>query len=232
MYEFTDENPAVLLILGELLTQWLRHLVPAPPLSPCHDAAEELHKLLGITSNNTTAYHPQANGMVERMHRQLKGALKARLHDSSWMNELPIVMLGLRTALREDAGCSPAELVYGTDLHLPGEMFETPRTDALPPGYLQDLKETMRNVLPPPTAYHGTRSTYSPTNLGHTGWVYVRSDGHRTPLQRPFTGPFKVIETGSKFFRIDIKGKEEHVSVDRLKTAYKDNDIFTHLNNE
>ena len=48
MYEFTDENPAVLLILGELLTQWLRHLVPAPPLSPCYDAAEELHELLVV----------------------------------------------------------------------------------------------------------------------------------------------------------------------------------------
>ena len=48
VYELTDENPAVLLILGELLTQWLRHLVPAPPLSPCHDAAEELHKLLVV----------------------------------------------------------------------------------------------------------------------------------------------------------------------------------------
>jgi transposase InsO family protein len=34
---------------------------------------------LGIQHNMTTAYHPQANGMVERAHRQLKDALRARL---------------------------------------------------------------------------------------------------------------------------------------------------------
>jgi len=31
----------------------------------------------GIQHNLTTAFHPQANGMVERLHRQLKDALRA-----------------------------------------------------------------------------------------------------------------------------------------------------------
>jgi transposase InsO family protein len=30
---------------------------------------------LGITHIQTSAYHPQSNGMVERMHRQLKAGL-------------------------------------------------------------------------------------------------------------------------------------------------------------
>jgi len=34
---------------------------------------------LGINHKLTTAYHPQANGLVERFHRQLKEALRARL---------------------------------------------------------------------------------------------------------------------------------------------------------
>ncbi|GFO45478.1 Pol polyprotein [Plakobranchus ocellatus] len=37
----------------------------------------QLNNLLGINANTTTAYHPQANGMVERLHRQLKASLKA-----------------------------------------------------------------------------------------------------------------------------------------------------------
>ncbi len=32
---------------------------------------------LGIKHVLTTAYHPQSNGMVERVHRQLKDALRA-----------------------------------------------------------------------------------------------------------------------------------------------------------
>ena len=38
--------------------------------------------LLGSKRARTTSYHPQANGMVERFHRQLNAALRA-LHDPS-----------------------------------------------------------------------------------------------------------------------------------------------------
>ena len=183
---------------------------------------QNLQKLLGISANVTTAYHPQANGMVERMHRQLKTALKARLTDSKWMDELPVVLLGIRTAWREDVNCSPAELVYGTALHIPGEFFETSRSSELAPGFLRDLQEMMRNLQPSQPEYHGSKQTYLPANLGSTGWVYVRQDSHRGPLQRPYTGPFRVIESGEKFFIVEMNGKEEHISVDRLKTAHMD----------
>ena len=32
----------------ENCSQWLRHLVPAPPLSPCYDAADKLHKFSAL----------------------------------------------------------------------------------------------------------------------------------------------------------------------------------------
>lgn len=184
---------------------------------------KQLNRLLGIQASNTTAYHPQANGLVERMHRQLKASLMARLKDANWMNELPMVMLGIRTAWREDAGCSPAELVYGTTLHIPGEFFVSPRTSTLAPGFLGNLQETMRQIQPQLPKYHTTPTTYLPADLGHTGYVYVRVDSHRKPLQRPYSGPYKVIKTGEKCFDVEIKGKKETVTVDRLKTAYKDN---------
>ncbi|GFS08701.1 Pol polyprotein [Elysia marginata] len=76
----------------------------------------QLNNLLGIEANTTTAYHPQANGMVERLHRQLKASLKARTTNSNWFPELPMVLLGIRSSWRVDPGCSPAELVYGSTL--------------------------------------------------------------------------------------------------------------------
>ena len=56
---------------------------------------------LGLKCNNTAAYHPQANGLVERMHRQLKASLRAVLEDDNWMDPLPAVLLGLGLARRQ-----------------------------------------------------------------------------------------------------------------------------------
>ena len=81
----------------------------------------ELHHLLGISAANTTAYCLQANGLVERFHRQLKDSLKARLQGPHWMDELPLVLLCIRKSWREDPGCSASDLVYGTSLRILGE---------------------------------------------------------------------------------------------------------------
>ena len=186
------------------------------------DLWRDLNKLLGIQHNTTTAYHPQANGMVERFHRQLKASLKARATHPYWMDDLPFVLLGLRTAWREDPDCSPAELVYGSSLHLPGEFLPPVTPDQTTPSseFLRRLQGYMRTALPPPPVYHGSRSTYVPANLSSTGYVYVRRDGYRKPLTRPYSGPHRILEAGDKFFIIDINGKRDSVSIDRLKVAH------------
>jgi transposase InsO family protein len=77
--------------------------------------------LLQIKHQPTTAYHPQANGMVERLHRRLKDALRARGATATWAAELPWVLLGLRSSPREDTNLSPAQALYGTPLVLPNQ---------------------------------------------------------------------------------------------------------------
>ena len=75
--------------------------------------------LLGTKRVRTTAYHPQSNGMIERFHRQYKAALKAQHNPMQWMDALPLVLLGIRSAVKQDLSTSTAELVYGTTLRLP-----------------------------------------------------------------------------------------------------------------
>jgi transposase InsO family protein len=68
---------------------------------------DSLCQHLGIQHQPTTAFHPQVNGMVERCHRRLKDALRARLAGPDQPLHLPLVLMGLRAAPTEDTGVSP-----------------------------------------------------------------------------------------------------------------------------
>ena len=82
-------------------------------------------KLLGIKRIRTTAYHPIANGIIEPFHRQFKASIKSLPLPTEWIDGLPLILLGIRTTLKEDIGCTMAEVVYGTTLRIPGQ-FCTP----------------------------------------------------------------------------------------------------------
>ena len=180
-------------------------------------------QLLGTKLHHTTSYHPQANGMVERFHRTLKASLRARLTSPNWMDELPWVLLGLRTIPKEDLGVSSAEMVYGTPLTVPGDFFPgRSSVEPTPAVHLQRLRETVGTLIPSPPKLHGKRNSFIPPALNESKYVFIRNDAHKNPLQCPYSGPFRVLHHNDKFFVIDYGGKPEHVSVDRLKPAYTD----------
>jgi hypothetical protein len=110
-----------------LVAGWIaRFGVPADITSDrgtqfCLQVWGALCERLGITHHTTTAYHPASNGMVERAHRQVKEALRARVAQNDWPAHLPWVLLGLRAAPKEDSGVSSAKLVYGARLNIPGQ---------------------------------------------------------------------------------------------------------------
>ena len=179
--------------------------------------------LLGTQLHHTTSYHPQANGLIERLHRHLKSALRARLSDPNWMQELPWVLLGIRTMPKAELGCSSAEIVFGAPLTVPGDFIPScRRTQSDVTRHLRQLREQVRSLVPVPTSQHGAVSTSVPCNLQQAKYVFIHHDAHRTPLQRPYEGPFKVIQPGPKTFIVDIGGKNETISVDRLKPACMD----------
>ena len=150
----------------------------------------ELGKSLAIKNINTTAYHPQANGLVERFHRTLKAALMATGEATGWMGRLPHVLLGIRTARKEDTGFSPAEVVYGADLILPGQfapvLEPTPSPQTLT-DYTIRLKTDMAAAKFPETALHtSTPRQEIPESLRKATYVFVRHGARRTPLARPY----------------------------------------------
>ncbi len=116
------------------------------------------------------------------------------------------MLLGLRTAPKEDSGVSAAELVYGAALALPAEFLST----AEPPAadFLQKLQQV---ELPAtrPLSY-----TEAALQASH---VYVRRGGTLPPMSPLYVGPYEVLERTDKCFRLAVGSRKETVSIDRLK---------------
>ena len=136
-----------------------------------------LAESLGTKVHHTTAYHPQANGLVERFHRSLKAALRARLKDTKWMDELPWVMLGSRSMPKQDMGVSVAEMVLGTPTTVLGT-FVGPGKNPETADHLQRMWDIAGRLVPAPDAWHGKRTTATATanSLPEAEYVFVRRD--------------------------------------------------------
>lgn len=184
-----------------------------------------LSRLLGIEKNRTTSFHAQCNGVIERWHRVLKSALKARLQTArSWIDELPTVLLGVRAAMRSDTGVSAAELTYGCTLRLPGDLLSPTRARddvTLDTAYVDQLRDTIRNLQPTPNQPHGnSKPIFVHRDLQTCEHVFVRYDAVRKPLQAPYDGPYRVLKRNDKIFTVQLPNREANISIDRLKPAY------------
>ena len=180
--------------------------------------------LLGTKHLRTTAYHPMSNGLVERLHRQLKAAIKSYPRPEQWTDALPLALLGIRTAMKEDIGCTAAELVYGTGLRLPGEFLvsSADSRDLDPASYVDGLKRAMQTLRAVEPRHSPRPHAHVNSDLHSTSHVFVRHDAVRKPLQPPYDGPYKVMARTDKYFTLDVNGRQDTVSIDRLKAAHLD----------
>ena len=77
---------------------------------------ENLH----IEAIQSTPYHPEGNGVVERMHSTLGAMLnKAANQGLDWVGQVPFALFALRSAPNRDSGFSPFELIYGRHVRTP-----------------------------------------------------------------------------------------------------------------
>ncbi|KAJ0176674.1 hypothetical protein K1T71_007853 [Dendrolimus kikuchii] len=182
---------------------------------------QHLSAIAGFQHRRTTAYHPACNGLVERFHRQLKAAITCH-GNSSWVETLPLVLLGIRSAYKEDIQASTAELLYGQPLRLPGDFFNPPADETIDvTDYLSRLRGFVRDLQPSPAARHSSRrTTFVFKDLSTSAYVFLRDDKIGGSLKPAYTGPYEVIARGDKVFKIMVNGKQVSVSVDRLKPAF------------
>ena len=102
--------------------------VPGALLSDCgtnllSNLMLDVCKLLGIRKLNTTAYHPQCDGMVEWINRTLKSMLRkhAATLGNQWDHYLHGVLWAYRNTPHESTHEKPLFLLFGLDCQLPTE---------------------------------------------------------------------------------------------------------------
>ncbi|KAA3681675.1 uncharacterized protein DEA37_0015199 [Paragonimus westermani] len=147
-------------------------------------ACTSLLNALGCSRIRTTAYHPVANGLVERFHQQLKSSLFAS-NNPSWHEVLPLVLLSIRNTLKGDLHTTPAQLVHRCSLRLPGELVAPRATGPINfADYGERLAQHMRRLRPLPPRER-TTPPYVHPRLSTCSHVLVRAVTPRRPLHPP-----------------------------------------------
>jgi transposase InsO family protein len=85
---------------------------------------DEICARLHVSKHTVTAYHPQANGLVERGHKQLVDGLSKVCSRSpaKWPNYLNAMLWADRTTVRKSTQYTPFQLIYGRQCLLPIEL--------------------------------------------------------------------------------------------------------------
>lgn len=87
---------------------------------------QELYRLLRVTAIQTSPYHPQTDGLVERFNQTLKSMLRkcAAEEGKDWDKLIPSLLFAYREAPQESTGFSPFELLYGRDVRGPLDVLK------------------------------------------------------------------------------------------------------------
>ena len=202
-----------------------------------NEVIKEICRAMGITKVRTSPYHPESDGLVERLNRTLLSMLSKYVADkpSDWDQWLGLVVMAYRTAKHSSTGFSPFQLLYGRDSVTPADVeFHLPTSSRTrnQAEYLQDLQSNLRvtrELMEENEAFaksHQARNhkvvetkTYE---SGDQVLLHDPATRHGTgyKLRRPWTGPFIVMEKlGSVNYRIKKVGHPRSVVVhyNRLK---------------
>ena len=202
------------------------------------DLMEKVLLLLGIKHSVATPYHPQTNGLCEKVNGTIKSLLTkiAHFNHSNWDRLLPCVLFAYRESPQETTGYAPFELVYGSlprgpmalvkDLWLqPNLELETISTYQ----YVIDLKQRINEGCKIASLKTKKQSEKSKKLYDRKAKQRTLVPGDKVLLFLPcgenkinseWKGPFSVVDSCSHSnvnYVIDVNGKHKTYHINMLR---------------
>lgn len=204
----------------------------------------EVCRLMQIKKLNTSGYHPQTDGLVERFHRTLISMLSMYVekHARDWDRFLPFMLYAYRVTAQESTRESPFYLLYGRDARQPlEEVLDCPR-----PAYLVDLDDYKSELVRALSSAWKTASECIKSAQKHQKTVYDRhaktidyrvgdrvmvhmpheATGKAAKLARPYFGPYRIVSITSTNAEVRLVDKPDEptifVSLSRVRPCYSE----------
>ena len=110
--------------------------------------AWELNSKAGCTHRVTSSYHPQANGLVERLNRTTTDRFQTTIENQDdWVSALPTIAWVHRSSIHPSTNYEPLRLLTGRKPKLPAECEDLPDDIELIPDLDEDRVEEILNEV-------------------------------------------------------------------------------------
>ena len=175
------------------------------------EVLQEICRILKIKKTRTTPYHPQSDGLVERLNRTLLSMLATttRDHPFDWEDQIRKVCMAYNTSIHSSTGYTAFYLMFGRQARLPIDLVygTGDHRESSPDNYAiqmkNGLKEAYSLVRKKLERTHELRKEKydrkvhgEPYKEGDLVWMHspVTAKGGSRKLHHAWTGPFKVIK--------------------------------------
>ncbi|UYV79051.1 K02A2.6-like [Cordylochernes scorpioides] len=168
---------------------------------------QELTNKCGIKKKTTTAYHPQTNGLTERLNRTISDMLSMYmdLDQKNWDEMLPFITFAYNTAKQESTGFTPFFLIHGREAETTLDTIFPYSSSPEGEEFIQNLGTRAEEARQIARHHIFKAQETNKTNYDarHTGKIYepgdlvwifipIRRVGFSEKLLRRYFGPFRV----------------------------------------
>ena len=195
------------------------------------ELVRELGHIMGVRNQFTTAYHPQCNGLTERLNKTIADMLSVycNIEQTDWCSYVPFVTFAYNTAIQDSTRLSPFMIIFAREATLPSDAALTEGDEVTDTLQLREKAlairatavENLHKRQEKDKVRFDKKHRDLEFNVGDKVKIFipVRKVGRSEKLLLKWFGPYKITgKIGEVDYEIEKKGgkKRDTVHVSRI----------------